>query len=74
MKQTSKVILFREVTPESTAQWCVLTGSPADGFTVNGPFDTRSEAEAWAHYSYAPPEDEGDSWWIMELESVDNVH
>jgi hypothetical protein len=43
----------------------VVIGSPTEGYTFHGPFDTIEEAEAWADQlkSY-------DSWWVADLMEV----
>ena len=41
-------------------EYCVLTGSPIDGFEVTGPFDTHDAASEWAS-------ELADAWWVMPL-------
>jgi hypothetical protein len=41
-------------------EYCVLTGSPIDGFEVSGPFDTHDEACEWAS-------ELAEGWWVMVL-------
>jgi hypothetical protein len=54
MEQSSKVILFREVTPKQAVsadkQYVLIVGDPAytDFYVVYGPFDTAEAASAWS--------------------------
>jgi len=43
----------------------VMTGDPANGFAILGPFATRDEALAWAER-----ECDGD-WWLLPLVAPD---
>jgi len=41
-------------------EYCVVTGTPAEGFEVTGPFNSHGEASEWAS-------DLADAWWVMPL-------
>ena len=41
-------------------EYCVVTGSPADGFEVTGPFDSHDAASEWAS-------ELAEGWWVHVL-------
>lgn len=48
---------------KKASQWvefCVITGSPADGFEVTGPFDSHDAASEWAS-------ELAEGWWVQVL-------
>jgi hypothetical protein len=45
-----------------TKKCVVVTGSPRDGFTLEGPFNTIEEASRYAEEAYT-----GDTWWIDDV-------
>jgi hypothetical protein len=47
----------------------LVSGSPADGFVIGGPFRTSEEAADYAENGL-PKHVE---WWVMEVESVDEI-
>jgi hypothetical protein len=56
--------------PVTTTKYTVVTGNPTDGFTLNGVFDSQSDALAYAN-------DNGgtwvDHWWIMRIHPLPAV-
>src|SRR4051794_19286259 len=54
---------------EQPGRIVLVTGNPADGFVLGGPFRTSDEAITWAETNY---DDGGDTdWWVMEIEDVE---
>lgn len=41
-------------------EYCVITGCPADGFEVTGPFASAEDAEAWGG-------ERAEAWWVHVL-------
>lgn len=41
----------------------VMVGSPVDGVTLTGPFDTVSDASEWAEVEVP-----NETWWVVEVE------
>jgi hypothetical protein len=41
-------------------EYCVVTGTPIEGFEVTGPFNSDDEASEWAS-------ELADAWWVMRL-------
>ena len=46
-------------------EYCVITGSPADGFEVTGPFDSHDEASEWAS-------ELAEGWWVHVLHAPED--
>ncbi len=54
----------RDYDPEPP--FLLVVGDPVDGFDYVGPFDSSEQAQEWAQEFT-----DGDSWWVVELQSPD---
>lgn len=49
----------------------IISGSPADGFTYYGPFESPEEGIEWAGNAFAVSDQ---TWWLVTLETPSKVH